>query len=65
MKSLTASSEATARTSVCHLHVVELDGVVSADEASATIVSIGDSRITIHCDLLGSGMQGHLSVTCM
>jgi len=28
--------ERQARTSVCHLHVAELDGVVSADEASTT-----------------------------
>ena len=56
--------ERQARTSVCHLQVAELDGVVSVDEASATTLGIGDSRITVHCDL-GSGMQGHLSVTCM
>jgi len=46
------------------LQVTELDGVVSVDEASATTLGIGDSRITVHCDL-GSGMQGHLSVTCI
>ena len=54
--------ERQARTSVCHLHVAALDGVVSADEASATTLGIGDSRITVHCDL-GSGTSGDNSLT--
>ena len=33
------------------LHVAELNSVVSADEASATTLGIGDSSITVHCDL--------------
>ena len=58
--------ERQARTSVCHLHVAELTGVVSADEASATTLGIGGSRITVHCDL-GSGTSGQdicLSLAC-
>ena len=39
------------------LHVAELNSVVSADEASATTLGIGGSRITVHCDL-GSGTSG-------
>jgi hypothetical protein len=54
--------ERQARTSVCHLHVAELDGVVSDDEASATTLGIGDSRITVHCDL-GSGTSSDNSLT--
>ena len=54
--------ERQARTSVCHSHVAELEGVVSADEASATTLGIGDSRITVHCDL-GSGTSGDNSLT--
>ena len=44
------------------LHVAELNGVVSADKASATTLGIGDSRILIHCDL-GSGTSGNNSLT--
>ena len=44
------------------LHVAELNGVVSADEASVTTLGIGDSRITVHCDL-GSGTSGNNSLT--
>ena len=44
------------------MHVAELDGVVSADEPSATTLGIGDSRITVHCDF-GSGTSGDNSLT--
>ena len=54
--------ERQARTSGCHSHVAELEGVVSADEASATTLGIGGSRITVHCDL-GSGTSGDNSLT--
>ena len=37
--------------------MAELNSVVRADEASATTLGIGDSRITVHCDL-GSGTSG-------
>ena len=37
--------------------MAELKCVVSADEASVTTLGIGDSRITVHCDL-GSGTSG-------
>ena len=36
--------------------------MVSADEASATTLGIGDSRITVHCDF-GSGTSGDNSLT--
>ena len=37
--------------------MAELNGAVSADEASATSLGIGDSRIAVHCDL-GSETSG-------
>ena len=42
--------------------MAELKCVVSADEASVTTLGIGDSRITVHCDL-GSGTSGNNSLT--
>ena len=37
-------------------------GIGWSDEASATTLGIGDSRITVHCDL-GSGTSGDNSLT--
>ena len=40
------------------MQMAELNSVVSADEASATTLGIGDSSITVHCGL-GSGTSGN------